>query len=115
MRATMEPQQKTSQIVPLAAPAPSVVTLKSKMDMVAALNAVKVPEHFRQKLFPLVLKHAGANMKVAEVVWMLVCAVEEYAAGFSGGLRTAIYAHLPLIADAIIVDNKLAMEVKSLL
>ena len=92
----------------------SVITLPNREEMEALLLQADDRVSLRRRLYPLLLEHlAGKTLSHGEVIMTLILAIEAFA-GKEGIKSQRIHDNAPSFIDALVVDPKVAAELKIL-
>ena len=90
------------------------IVLPNREEMLRRLMAVSSEPHYRDRLYPLLLRHAGEKRVVQGLVRTFALAVSEYASDLLPVRVRILYKHVPGFIDALVDDKEMANEAKSL-
>lgn len=91
-----------------------VFNLREREDMRKRLEAIDVPEHTKQKLYPMLLKHAGDRKVSTGVVILIELALHDYCEDMPE-MNSLMQMYVPMFIDAMTPDEEAAKEAKEFL
>lgn len=94
-----------------------IITLPGREDMLTRLIAVSDEPHFKERLYPLILQHAGQERAGSGIALMLALAIEDYCKGLPGIMRTLLYVRIDKFIDAVAGEGNqdVASEAKAMI
>jgi hypothetical protein len=89
---------------------PRTIVLPEEEDMLRRLQSVDDDPYMVQKLYPLILRHAGQEKQALGILLMLQLAICDFTEGLPPQLGTAVNMRLPNFVSALVDDETVKNE-----
>ncbi|MFH1314959.1 MAG: hypothetical protein ABIH67_01020 [Candidatus Uhrbacteria bacterium] len=91
----------------------TVITLPDREEMLQRLMQVNDRNHVQQKLYPILLNHAGQEKVAQGIPVMLALAINDYTTGMPAVVAGMVWDYVPAWIDALVDDQDVAAEAKA--